>query len=276
MYILNKIVGYISSPLAVAIIVAVLSIALIVKGKKRIGAWSLGGVVAWICIWSMPVMRLAIGVPLESEFLVDGRVPVVENFPQADAIVVLGGGMGRNVELSPYGEMSSNADRVWQAARLWKAGKAPIIISTGFNPKDSTLGVLMDFGVEEKSVMFLEARNTEEEAKVIWKQMQGVGELANEGVGKINASVNQIKKSSTSKSKVLLVTSAWHMKRARLMFDKYAPELDVVCAPADFEYSMIKYRSWGINDFLPDTMALLKNSIAVHEWIGLIGYKLFR
>ena len=276
MYILNKIVGWISSPLALAIIAAILGIVLVLNGKRRMGALAFGGVVAWIFIWSMPVMRLAIGVPLESEFLVDGRVPVVENFPQADAIVVLGGGMGRNVELSPYGEMSSNADRVWQAARLWKAGKAPIIISTGFDPKDSTLGVLMDFGVEEKSVMFLAARNTEEEAKVIRKQMLGVRESVNVEVGKINASINQIKKSSTSKLKVLLVTSAWHMKRARLMFDKYAPELDVVCAPADFEYSMIKYRSWGINDFLPDTMALLKNSIAVHEWIGLIGYKLFR
>lgn len=249
MYVLNKIVGWISSPLAVAIIIAVLGIALVIKGKRRMGGWIFSGVVVWICIWSMPVMRLVVGNPLEREFLVDGRVPMVETFPNADAIVVLGGGMGSNLELSPYAEMAAFADRVWQGARLWKAGKAPKIVATGINPKDGNLGLLKDFGVPVENIVFLEARNTEEEAKVVRK---------------------------TIRSKILLVTSAWHMKRARLMFEKYAPELEVICAPADFEYSMMKYKKWEISDFLPDTMALLRNSIALHEWIGLIGYKFFR
>ena len=276
MYCLNKFVGFISSPLAMILIVLLIGVCLIWKGKSRLGlVFTVGGVV---CLWfsSMPMMRVLFGIPLESEFLVDGRVPSVENFSKADAIVLLGGGMGRNVELSPYGEMSSNADRVWQAARLWKAGKAPIIISTGFDPRESTLGILMDFGVNEKSVVFLEARNTEEEAKIIRKQMLGVGASVSGGVGEINSSAHQLKNSSASRPKVLLVTSAWHMKRARMMFEKYAKGVEVVCAPADFEYSMIKYRAWGINDFMPDAMALFKNSVAVHEWIGLIGYKLFR
>lgn len=249
MYILNKIVGWISSPLALAIIAAVLGIVLVLKGKRRMGALAFGGVVAWICIWSMPVMGLVVGVPLEREFLVDGRVPLVETFPNADAIVVLGGGVGCNPALSPYAEMAAFADRVWQAARLWKAGKAPKVVATGFSPRESNLGLLNDFGVPEDKIVFLDARNTEEEAKAVRKIV---------------------------KSKILLVTSAWHMKRARLMFEKYAPELEVICAPADFEYSMITKRPLYLRDFLPDSAAFFHSSVAIHEWIGLMGYKLFR
>lgn len=254
MFYLNKIVGFLTSPLVIASFGAMAGAFWVLRGKRRLGGLAIVGVIIWLWVWSMPIMRMVIGGPLESEFLVKGKVPGVEGFSKADAIVLLGGGMGRNVELSPYGEMSSNADRVWQAARLWKAGKAPQIIATGIDPKASTLGLLKDFGVKEKSMVFLDARNTEEEAKIVAKKL----------------------KSSNARPVVLLVTSAWHMKRARYIFAKYAREVKVVCAPADFEYSMLKYQRSGLNDFLPDAFSLFKNSVAAREWIGLMGYKVFR
>lgn len=64
-----------------------------------------------------PIMTWVVGVPLEREFLVEGRVPPVETFPAADAIVLLGGSMGVETNSSSYAEMSASADRVWQAAR---------------------------------------------------------------------------------------------------------------------------------------------------------------
>jgi uncharacterized SAM-binding protein YcdF (DUF218 family) len=73
--------------------------------------------------------------------------------------------------------------------------------------------------------------------------------------------------------KILLVTSAWHMKRARMMFEKYAKGVEVVCAPADFEMSMAARKGWSV---LPDAYSLYLNSAAVHEWVGLIGYWIFR
>lgn len=255
MYYLNKIVGAFTSPLIIALLLMIVGVIFVLRGKKRPGGFLIFGTFAWIWLWSMPVMRLLVGVPLESGFLVDGRVPEVDVFTdKADAIVLLGGGMGRNEDLSPYGEMSANADRVWQAARLWNAGKAPKIISTGIDPEKSTLGLLKDFGVKEDSVLFLDARNTEEEAKIIAKTL----------------------KASDQRPTILLVTSAWHMMRAKYTFEKYAPDLKVVCAPADFEYSMGKYRELEVTDFLPDAFALFRNSIALHEWIGFVGYKIFR
>ena len=76
--------------------------------------------------------------------------------------------------------------------------------------------------------------------------------------------------------KILLVTSAWHMKRARLMFKKYAPGIEVVCAPADFENTFMAEKTSLLKMLLPDPNVFMLNSVAFHEWVGIVGYKAFR
>ena len=158
--------------------------------------------------------------------------------------------MGIETNLSTYAEMWSGADRVWQAARLYRAGKAPKVIATSGRVVETTFPLLRDFGLPEEAMMKVDdARNTEEEAKSI--DRMGI-------------------------KRILLVTSAWHMKRARLMFEKYAPSVEVVCAPADFENSIVAARPFSFTNFLPDPGAFMGNSVALHEWVGIVGYKLFR
>ena len=222
MYYLNKIIGFLISPIGIAIAGLVFAVVLSWIKRVRLAKWIGGAMVVWLWLWMTPFMTRFVGAPLEREFLVSGRVPAVESFPDADVIVVLGGSMGVETNLSSYAEMWTSADRVWQAARLWKAGKAPKIIATGDGARESTLGLLKDFGVDEKCVEFLDARNTEEESRV-------VGEVV------FNA---EKQRGREAESKILLVTSAWHMRRARMMFEKYAKGVEVVCAPADFEMSM--------------------------------------
>ena len=246
MYYINKIVGFLVSPIGGAIAGGVLAVVCVRLGRKRLAKWIGGLTVAWLWLWMTPIMTWVVGVPLEREFLVDGKVPAVESFPEVDVIVLLGGSMGIETNLSPYAEMWTSADRVWQAARLYRAGKANKIIATGNGAVDTTLPLLLDFGVAKADVSFMDAVNTEEEAKGIVK--------------------NECKK-------ILLVTSAWHMKRARLMFEKYAPEVEVVCAPADFENSMTARR--GIS-LIPDFNVFALNSVAFHEWVGIVGYAIFR
>jgi uncharacterized SAM-binding protein YcdF (DUF218 family) len=178
--------------------------------------------------------------------------------------------MGSDTNLSGYAEMWTSADRVWQAARLWKAGKAPKIIATGDGARESTLGLLKDFGVGEKCVEFLGARNTEEEAK-------GMEKILNHEIHKIHENEEGVTgEGKTVKPKVLLVTSAWHMKRARMMFEKYAKGVEVVCAPADFEMSMAARKGYAFKDVLPDFYAFMLNSVAFHEWVGIVGYGVMR
>ena len=249
MYYINKIVGFLVSPIGGAIAGGVIAVVCARLGRKRLAKWIGGLTVALLWLWMTPIMTWVVGVPLESEFLVDGRVSVVESFPVADAIVLLGGSMGIETNISSYAEMSANADRVWQTARLYKAGKAAKIIATGNYAKDTTLQLLKEFGVAEEDVSFLGARTTEEEAK---------------GLEKLGC------------KKILLVTSAWHMKRARLMFKKYAPDIGVVCAPADFENMIMAEKTPLFKLLLPDPNVFMLNSVAFHEWVGIVGYTLFR
>ena len=249
MYSVNKIVGFIVSPIGGAIIGGILALLCNRISRHRLARWIGALTVAWLWLWMTPIMTWVVGVPLEREFLVDGRVPLVETYPKADAIVLLGGSMGIETNLSSYAEMWPSADRVWQAARLYKAEKAPMVVATGDGAIDTTLPLLNDFGLPSEIVSFHDARNTEEEAKLVEKM---------------------------GYKKILLVTSAWHMKRARMMFEKYAPSVEVVCAPADFENSIVAARPFSLSDFLPDPGVLMGNSVALHEWVGIMGYKLFR
>lgn len=250
MYYLNKFVGFVISPIGIAIVGGVVALLCGWLRWQRLAKWLGCALVAWLYLWMTPIMSWVVGAPLEREFLVDGRVPAVETFPEADAIVLLGGSMGVETNLSQYAEMWSSADRVWQAARLWKAGKAPRVIATSGKVVEATFPLLREFGLPEEAITKVDdARNTEEEAKSIDKM----------GVRRI-----------------ILVTSAWHMKRARLMFEKYAPSVEVMCAPADFENSIVAARPFSFTDLLPDPGAFMGNSVALHEWVGIVGYKFFR
>ena len=279
MYYINKIVGFLVSPIGGAIAGGIVAVVCVRLGRKRMAKWIGGMTVAWLWLWMTPIMTWVVGVPLEREFLVDGRVPAVETFPEADVIVLLGGSMGIETNMSSYAEMATSADRVWQTARLFKAGKAGKIIATGDYAKDTTLPLLKEFGVGEEAVSFLDARTTEEEAKGMWEMLVksvGVEELGVEEFGEPDSPTHPIKHSSTARPKVLLVTSAWHMKRARLMFKKYAPGIEVVCAPADFENTFTVEKTPLLKRLLPDPNVFMLNSVAFHEWVGIVGYKVFR
>ena len=263
MYYINKIVGFLVSPIGGAIAGGIVAVVCARLGRKRMAQWIGGLTVAWLWLWMTPIMTWVVGVPLEREFLVDGRVPAVETFPDADAIILLGGGMGADTNHNSYAEMSAGADGAWQAARLHKAGKASKIIATGDYAKDTTLPLLKEFGVGEEAVSFLDARTTEEEAKGLRGAFQRRG-------------AETQSPQSGVKPKILLVTSAWHMKRARLMFEKYAPGIEVVCAPADFENMFMAEKTPLFKMLLPDPNVFMLNSVAFHEWVGIVGYGVFR
>ena len=279
MYYINKIVGFLVSPIGGAIAEGIVAVVCARLGRKRMAQWIGGLTVAWLWLWMTPIMTWVVGVPLEREFLVDGRVPAVETFPETDAIILLGGGMSADTNHNSYAEMSAGADRVWQAARLYKVGKASKIIATGDYAKDTTLPLLKEFGVGEEAVSFLDARTTEEEAKGVWEMLGRSGgeeELGVEEFGESDSPTHPLTHSPTSRPKVLLVTSAWHMKRARLMFNKYASEIDVVCAPADFENTFMAGKTTLFKMMLPDPNVFMLNSVAFHEWVGIVGYTIFR
>lgn len=249
MFYVNKIVGWVLSPLGM-LFLGYLCGALLRRfggciGKRRLSRLGTLLVVISLCLFwflSCGLTTRLIGVPLEGD-----EAPLLDTLELGgcDAVVLLGGGMGAH-EVCGRAEMFSAADRVWEAARQWKAhqdGNVKLTLSGG-GVEQSTVPLLKDLGVDEEALVFFpEARNTEEEARMI-------------GTSGIR--------------RVRLVTSAWHMPRARMLFERAG--LEVVPVPTDYEMHYCAELPLQIKDFFPSADALWRNSVAVKEWVARFCY----
>ncbi len=285
MYIANKIVGGCVNPLVIGMMLIAVGGVLLWRGWRKTGFWFLGVSFAWFWLWSTPMMYRWIGGSLEREW----PVVLAEDAPKADAIVLLGGGMGANTNAYPYSEMWNAADRVWHAARLYKAGKAPLVIPTGVGERESTVPLLRDLGVPESAIVVEdEARNTEENARFVEKLINSRVEHVERGTGNgergtgngesasAKATADKRGTGDVRRPRVLLVTSAWHMRRSVLMYRRYAPSLEITPAAADYEATVNTSHPFCFKDIWPDTNALFANSYIFKEYLGYWGYRLFR
>ena len=160
--------------------------------------------------------------------------------PLSDFIVVLSGGM--------------NPNRFFAGIELLNANKGRKIIYTGgllpWEKKKKTEGELLkkkslEFGINENDILITKkVQNTYEEA---------------------NALTHLIKK----KSKIILVTSAFHMNRAEFIFKKHA--FKVVPYPVDFQS---KNNKITILDFIPSAGSLSTSSFVIREVLGRIYYRI--
>ena len=277
MFYINKIVGWMMSPMGALFLGIALGVGLRrLRGPRRLrcfGSWVIALTLAFFWVMSCGVTTRWIGVPLEGdEVNVDhSSFNAHTSSLQYDAIVLLGGGMGAH-EKCGRPEMFSGADRVWMAARMWHACSMkgddegngehlmlPITLSGG-GVRQSTVPYLKDLGVPEEAMLFFDrARNTEEEARMIYKYF---------------SSSPNTHTSDLRKLRVLLVSSAWHMPRAKMLFERAG--FDVVAAPTDYEMHYVAEESLKIRHFFPSADALHRNSDAIKEWVARIGYSLFR
>lgn len=188
--------------------------------------------------------------------LEDRTMPLVLPLSQthgATAIVVLGG--GRLSAAPEYGGADGPSfetlTRLRYAARLQRATGLPLLTSGGHpdGAAESEASLMArslqdDFGVptrwQEQS-----SNNTAENAKY----------------------TSQILRDSGIK-RVLLVTNALHMPRARAIFQHYA--IEVVPAPTWF----VGRERLSPDDFLPSGEGLRRARYAAHEWLGLCWYQL--
>jgi len=214
-------------------------------GWRRLGLAAGGAGLVWLAVWSTPVASHALRAALES-----GAGPrTVQDLPAAAAAVVLGGGMGGpRSGARPYADMNQAADRVWHAARLHRAGKAPLLVLSGGTtqpeegPEAANMQALLrDLGVPDTALL-LESRSTT------------TGENA-----RFSAPLLRERGVDT----VLLVTSALHMRRARAEFERAG--LKVLPAPTDFESLG---RQTAARDWLPQTEALDGSARAFKELVG--------
>ena len=253
---INKAVGFVTNPLFVGIVIVVVGLVFVLLKKRKVAVIVLGLALAWFWFWAMPIVGNWLALPLEEDYPVQST----ENMPEADAIVLLGGGVWGTTNY-PYAMLKDGADRAWHAARLWKAGKAPIIIPSNVDAELCDIKLLVDLGVPREAVVLEnKAVNTEENAKFV------------------RDILTQRRKGAEDAEKltVLLVTSACHMRRSLYMFKKYAPEIE--CIPAATDYQALPWKDcpFRFRSLLPSIDAIARNNSFIHEYIGYYGYKWFR
>jgi uncharacterized SAM-binding protein YcdF (DUF218 family) len=171
-----------------------------------------------------------------------------------DAYVVLGGGINENVpDIDGKGTLSSYAlPRVMTAFRLYLKAKKPIIFSGGkiFDrapEAEIARRFLISLGVPSYHII------TEAKSIDTYENAQYVKEIAD---------AHQFRK-------ILLITSAAHMKRSYLLFNKRFKE--IVPYPTDYRTSRGNY---DVLSFLPNAWSLGLVEFAAKEYLGILFYKL--
>jgi len=211
--------------------------------RRAMGTALLVLAVAWSTLWSIPNASEWLRAPLERQH----AVVAMSALPQADAIVVLGGGKVRPDQL-----MSS---RLAAAAHAWGAGRARMIILSGGagrggsgrgrSEADRMAEAITLLGVPDSALVLEDqSRSTEENAEFSARigRQRGI-------------------------HRILLVTSSLHMPRASLLFREAGFEVIPVPAP-----EQAARQSWT-EQWVPTSRALWRSGRALKEYAGLLAIR---
>jgi uncharacterized SAM-binding protein YcdF (DUF218 family) len=179
--------------------------------------------------------------------------PMNEKLVNADVIIVLGGGTRDRSWLGLKSEPGDESlERVVTAVKLYKALHIPVLLTGGtgdlaqlqLSDADAMAQTAMDLGVPENDIRIENmSRNTLESAKAVKDMIEG--------------------------NHIVLVTSAFHMKRSVALFRKQG--FEVVPAPAGFRSGQ---RPFTVFSFIPYADNLSSSSLALAEHLSLGWYSM--
>jgi uncharacterized SAM-binding protein YcdF (DUF218 family) len=193
---------------------------------------------------------------LERPFVIEN----LETVPVCDAVVALGGAV-RPSRYEVFGvDMKDALDRVTMAVELARRGKAKNVVLGGAAHEvhgqrrieaDMTKLWLESWGVTTARIYSLGGcANTHEEAVRVAALRRELGW-----------------------QRVILVTSAYHLKRARATF--LTAGVPVVCVPCDFQTQVsVETEDEPVLLPIPRPYGFVKASLFLHEQIGWLSYRL--
>jgi uncharacterized SAM-binding protein YcdF (DUF218 family) len=215
------------------------------KTRPRLGIVLLGGGLAALYVLSMPLTAHLLLSSWEA-------APASAATGKASAIVVLGG--GKSHDAPEYGGdtvLGATLVRLRYAADLHRRTKLPILVSGG-SPEGSA---------QSEAELMQRTLQNEFSVPVRWTEGSSANTLE-------NARLSYQLLSSENIRSIYLVTHAWHMPRARLVFE--AAGFKVI--PAATAYTT-RYRL-TILDVLPSALAIRDSALFFHEIIGIVWYRL--
>ncbi len=208
-----------------------------------------------------------LSMPLTSGYLMSLiELPTQNTFTpseQNQAIVVIGSGLrGNATEFgNDYTLNSRTLERVRYTAILAKRTNLPIMISGGnvFERKSSKNPFIPAEATAMANVL-----ETEFNTPVQWQEVQSRNTTENATYCRKILHIQKI-------DKILLVTHAFHMKRAKMEFEKAG--FDVQAAPTVY-LSSVNDDELDIFQFIPSAQAILNSHFALHEFMGLAWFKI--
>jgi uncharacterized SAM-binding protein YcdF (DUF218 family) len=245
---MTKLLSLLLFPLSQALLLGLLALLFMVFHWRRAALTTLSLGLLWLYLCSTALVADFMMATLEKDIRPKGISVIAE----ADAIVVLGGAISGDTHLGTSPNLNQHADRLLHAAALYKAGKAPfLLLSGGAEPDARPEAQLMK---EVLEVMGVPGR-----AMVLERNSRNTHE---------NALYSALLLNNKGAQQILLVTSAFHMRRARSLFE--AQGFTVIPAPTDYQRPVVPPTVPG---FLPTADDLVRTTTALKEHVGYWVYR---
>ncbi len=250
-FFLSKTLFYLAMP---AIWLSILLLYAIFGKREHLKKWSLWGVGILFFIFTNPLLTA------ESFRLWEGRpTPIEQLDSDYDIAIVLAGVINMSIEPEDRVYFQKGADRVTHALQLYKMGKVKKILLSGGS------GALMGPASEKqeavKLAQFLEMAGVPKEDLIIEPTSHNTHKNAEESA--------KIIKSQYPNAKLLLITSAFHMRRAKGCFEKQGLKVDTFSA--DFHTSDRRITPKHL--IIPSLVCMPSWHILFHEMLGVVAYK---
>lgn len=193
-------------------------------------------------------------------YSLERQISPANNLLNAEAIVILGGATRSPVSPRPMVEINEHGDRLLYATKLYKEGKAPLIIAAGGR---------ISWSGEQGS-------EAQDMAKLL--QLMGVPESGIiQEPNSLNTYQNAINVNTILEQEniqqIILITSAFHLPRSLLIFKKLG--INPIPAPTDFFVTVDNAPpslEGIILGILPDAHRLSVTTLALKEYLGIIIY----
>ncbi len=246
-FVISKILLYLVLPPSCILIL--MMVGFVMLKRKRLAGWFLivSGFLLLYGLSIEPVSNLLI-MPIEKS-----HPPLKDSGTPADAIVVLSGGVRDLSWLGLEPEPSdSSLERVVKSVMLYRSLRRPVLIAGGSGsliyPKipeaDAMARAAVGLGVPEKDIVIEnKSRNTLESARAVRGLLKG--------------------------NRIVLVTSAVHMKRSVALFKKL--RFDVVPAPTGY---LAMQRPASFYSFIPSAACLSTSAVALLEYCSFAWYSM--
>lgn len=243
---------YLNKILPVFVMPIMLIIYLLIYGVWKKKLWPIYTAMISLYVFSTPIFA-------ENFFkLIEGTSPrqTPQNVSNAEAIVVLSGMINQVKSNNGVFPEWIDPDRFFAGVDLYKSGKAPNLIFTNGklpweNSKNTEGEILrqfaLEYGVPDSAIVLTaNVENTADEARAVGKLM-----------GKWKH--------------IILVTSAYHMPRAKQNFETQ----DFIVQPFKVDFKVDQLNGLTFMDFLPDADSFRLLNTGYRELIGRVIYYIF-